>query len=66
MSREVLVRAVHRTSDHADKPFIVLNRAAIPPDLRETELFGVEKGAFTGAGQSRKGRFERVHQGTMY
>lgn len=65
VGKEVLARAVHITSDRADKPFIAVNCAAIPPDLIEAELFGVEKGAYTGANQSRMGRFERAHQGTI-
>tara|TARA_B110000908_G_C10229961_1_gene440034 strand:+ start:165 stop:1850 length:1686 start_codon:yes stop_codon:yes gene_type:complete len=65
VGKEVLARAVHITSDRADKPFIAVNCAAIPPDLIEAELFGVEKGAYTGANQSRIGRFERADKGTI-
>ena len=65
VGKEVLARAVHITSDRADKPFIAVNCAAIPPDLIEAELFGVEKGAYTGANQSRMGRFERADKGTI-
>jgi DNA-binding NtrC family response regulator/predicted hydrocarbon binding protein len=65
VGKEVLARAVHITSDRADKPFIAVNCAAIPPDLIESELFGVEKGAYTGANQSRMGRFERADKGTI-
>ncbi|MBT7959797.1 MAG: sigma 54-interacting transcriptional regulator [Akkermansiaceae bacterium] len=65
VGKEVLARAVHITSDRADKPFIAVNCAAIPPDLIEAELFGVEKGAYTGANQSRMGRFERADTGTI-
>ncbi len=66
VGKEVLARAVHITSDRADKPFIAVNCAAIPPDLIESELFGVEKGAYTGANQSRMGRFERADNGTIF
>ena len=66
VGKEVMARAVHKTSDRADKPFIAFNCAAIPPDLIEAELFGVEKGAYTGATQSRMGRFERADQGTIF
>ena len=65
VGKEVLARAVHITSDRADKPFIAVNCAAIPPDLIESELFGVEKGAYTGANQARMGRFERADKGTI-
>jgi DNA-binding NtrC family response regulator/predicted hydrocarbon binding protein len=65
VGKEVLARALHITSDRADKPFIAVNCAAIPPDLIESELFGVEKGAYTGANQSRMGRFERADKGTI-
>jgi transcriptional regulator with GAF, ATPase, and Fis domain len=65
VGKEVLASAVHITSDRADKPFIAVNCAAIPPDLIESELFGVEKGAYTGANQSRMGRFERADKGTI-
>lgn len=59
-------RALHQISDRADQPFIALNCAAIPENLIESELFGVEKGAFTGATESRPGRFERAHGGTLF
>jgi len=66
VGKEVMARAVHITSDRAEKPFIAVNCAAIPPDLIESELFGVEKGAYTGANQSRMGRFERADNGTIF
>jgi len=58
--------ALHRHSPRADKPFIALNMAAIPRDLLESELFGHEKGAFTGAQAARKGRFEQANEGTLF
>lgn len=64
--KEVLAKALHKSSDRAKNPFIAINCAAIPPDLIESELFGVEKGAFTGASQSRMGRFERANTGTIF
>lgn len=64
--KELVARALHRHSPRADKPFIVLNMAAIPRDLMESELFGHEKGAFTGAHQSRQGRFEQANGGTLF
>lgn len=66
VGKEVMARAVHITSDRAEKPFIAVTCAAIPPDLIESELFGVEKGAYTGANQSRMGRFERADNGTIF
>jgi len=66
VGKEVLAKALHKFSDRAKQPFVALNCAAIPPDLIESELFGVEKGAYTGASQSRKGRFERADQGTIF
>lgn len=66
VGKEVVARGLHESSDRADKPFVAVNCACIPPDLIEAELFGVEKGAFTGAHQSREGRFERAHGGTIF
>lgn len=66
VGKEVLARALHLSSDRADKPFIAINCAAMPPDLIESELFGVEKGAFTGADKARAGRFERADGGTIF
>lgn len=64
--KELVARALHQHSPRADKPFIALNMAAIPSDLVESELFGHEKGAFTGATQRRQGRFEQAHGGTLF
>ncbi|HCS41642.1 MAG TPA: sigma-54-dependent Fis family transcriptional regulator [Pseudomonas sp.] len=66
VGKEVIARSVHLRSKRAAEPFIAVNCAAIPPDLIEAELFGVEKGAFTGANQSRMGRFERANKGTIF
>ena len=66
VGKEVVARSVHLRSERAEGPFIAVNCAAIPPDLIEPELFGVEKGAFTGANQSRPGRFERANGGTIF
>jgi len=64
--KELVARALHRHSPRADKPFIALNMAAIPRDLLESELFGHEKGAFTGAAAMRRGRFEQADGGTLF
>ncbi len=64
--KELVALALHRHSPRRDKPFIPLNMAAIPQDLIESELFGHEKGAFTGANQIRKGRFEQSDGGTLF
>lgn len=66
VGKEVIARSVHLRSKCAAEPFVAVNCAAIPPDLIESELFGVEKGAFTGATQSRMGRFERADKGTIF
>ena len=66
VGKEVMAQGLHNHSERANEPFIAVNCAAIPPDLIEAELFGVEKGAFTGATQSRMGRFERAHKGTVF
>src|ERR1700679_497340 len=63
--KEVLARYVHRKSMRADKPFISVNCAAIPENLLESELFGHEKGAFTGAIARRIGKFEEANGGTL-
>lgn len=64
--KELVARALHRHSPSSSGPFIALNMAAIPRDLVESELFGHEKGAFTGATQQRKGRFEQANEGTLF
>ncbi|HTF68831.1 MAG TPA: sigma-54 dependent transcriptional regulator [Edaphobacter sp.] len=64
--KEVVAKAIHRLSDRANKPFAVLNCAAIPEALLEAELFGHTRGAFTGAVQSRTGRIEAAHGGTLF
>lgn len=65
VGKEVLARWLHQHSDRAAGPFVAINCGAIPHDLIESELFGVEKGAFTGAQASRPGRFERAAGGTL-
>lgn len=64
--KELIAHALHRHSPRASAPFIALNMAAIPKDLIESELFGHEKGAFTGAGSVRQGRFEQANGGTLF
>lgn len=66
VGKEVFAHWIHDNSDRSSQSFIALNCAAIPNDLLESELFGVEKGAFTGAQQSRPGRFERANSGTLF
>lgn len=64
--KELVAHALHSHSPRSEAPFIPLNMAAIPKDLIESELFGHEKGAFTGANAVRHGRFEQAHQGTLF
>src|SRR5690554_4693873 len=64
--KELVAQALHNHSPRAHNPFIALNMAAIPKDLIESELFGHEKGAFTGAGATRQGRFEQANGGTLF
>ncbi len=64
--KELVARALHENSSRSDKPFIKVNCAAIPRDLMESELFGHERGAFTGAIGSKPGRFELANEGTLF
>ncbi len=64
--KEVVARAIHHASPRRNRPFIAVNCGAIPADLLESELFGHEKGAFTGAVATRKGRFELAEGGTLF
>jgi len=64
--KELVARALHRHSQRANKPFIAINTASIPKDLLESELFGHERGAFTGAQAMRRGRFEQADGGTLF
>ncbi len=64
--KELIARAIHKHSRRADRAFVSLNCAATPPSLIASELFGHEKGAFTGAVQQRRGRFELAHNGTIF
>jgi formate hydrogenlyase transcriptional activator len=64
--KELVARAVHRRSPRRDRPFVTLNCAAIPTGLLESELFGYERGAFTGALSQKIGRFEMAHRGTLF
>ena len=66
VGKEMFARGLHQLSTRAEKAFVAVNCAAMPEELIESELFGVEKGAFTGAQQSRPGRFERAHGGTLF
>ncbi|MBI4987691.1 MAG: sigma 54-interacting transcriptional regulator [Rhodocyclales bacterium] len=66
VGKEMFARALHGCSTRASGPFVAVNCAALPEALIESELFGVEKGAFTGAHQSRPGRFERAQRGTLF
>jgi len=64
--KELIARALHRGSPRSERPFVAINCAAIPETLLESELFGYERGAFTGATGRKEGRFERAHQGTLF
>ncbi|MHA3058983.1 sigma 54-interacting transcriptional regulator [Acinetobacter sp. ANC 5584] len=64
--KDVFARAIHQASPRADKAFVAVNCGALPNDLIESELFGIEKGAYTGAQSSRAGRFERADGGTLF
>jgi len=64
--KELVARAIHKISPRCNQPFVVVNCAAIPSDLLESELFGYERGAFTGAVTQKIGRFESAHKGTIF
>ena len=64
--KELVARTLHQLSSRANEPFVTLNCAAIPAELIESELFGHEKGSFTGAGQRHSGKFEQAHRGTLF
>lgn len=63
--KEICARSIHQLSPRANNPFVALNCAALPDSILEAELFGAEKGAYTGSTEQRKGRFERAHTGTL-
>ena len=64
--KELIARALHQNSKRESKPFIAVNCGAIPHELLESELFGYEKGAFTGASHTRIGRLELANEGTVF
>jgi two-component system response regulator AtoC len=66
VGKEVVARTIHLCSSRRGKPFVKVNCAALPPDLLESELFGYEKGAFTGAYRQKPGKFELAHGGTIF
>ena len=66
VGKEVVARSIHLNSLRRDKPFVKVNCAALPPDLLESELFGYEKGAFTGAYRQKPGKFELANEGTIF
>lgn len=64
--KEVIAKSIHHNSDRKDHPLVAVNMSAIPKDLLESELFGYEKGAFTGANTRKAGKFELAHKGTLF
>ena len=66
VGKEIIARTIHQASPHRDGPFVAINCSAIPESVAETELFGCEKGAFTGAGERRIGYLEAAHRGTLF
>src|SRR5262249_46341128 len=64
--KEMVARSIHNLSSRRDRPFIAVNCASIPPTLMESEIFGHERGAFTGANTRRPGVFELAHSGTLF
>lgn len=66
VGKEIFAQGLHEVSDRSQGEFVAINCASIPPDLIESELFGVEKGAFTGASHTRKGKIELAHGGTLF
>src|SRR5207302_9132210 len=64
--KELIARTIHEKSPRRGGPFVTLNCAAVPPELIESELFGHEKGAFTGAAGRHIGKFEQAHRGTLF
>jgi transcriptional regulator with GAF, ATPase, and Fis domain len=66
VGKDMIARAIHQHSPREDKPFVKINCTAIPENLMESELFGYEKGAFTGANISKPGKFEAADTGTVF